>query len=94
MVNDDEIPPLEVPIKLSITADVHQERQNHLESYRSLTLGYMADAFGITEEFMDQVIIKKMFHFHAKNLYFQRRKRKCLFCLHENNLIFWKTFSV
>merc|ERR1712226_1196334 len=25
-----------------------------LESYRSLTLGYMADAFGITEEFMDQ----------------------------------------
>ena len=26
-----------------------------LESYRSLTLGYMADAFGITEEFMDQV---------------------------------------
>jgi len=25
-----------------------------LESYRSLTLSYMADAFGITEEFMDQ----------------------------------------
>jgi hypothetical protein len=29
-----------------------------LESYRSLTLGYMADAFGVTEDYMDSELCR------------------------------------
>jgi hypothetical protein len=33
-----------------------------LESYRSLTLGYMADAFGVTEDYMDSELCRYTLH--------------------------------
>lgn len=33
-----------------------------LESYRSLTLGYMAEAFGVSTEFIDQCVHVSTYH--------------------------------
>lgn len=35
-----------------------------LESYRSLTLQYMAEAFGVSVDFIDQYVKRKYFHYY------------------------------